>query len=98
MRSITLLNIAPRPPSSLPRSVSPDMTRPRITIVHEDGLFRVIKDGKQIQVAMSTGKTLPVEFGTREAAEGYRRAFLILFTEPQPSTGTPNRHPRNTAP
>jgi hypothetical protein len=67
------------------------MLRPRITIVHEDGLFTVLKDGKQIRVAMSTGKTLPVEFETREAAEGYRRAFLNFFTEQQPSAGSSNR-------
>jgi hypothetical protein len=79
-------------------SISPDMTGPRITIVYADGRYKVFRNGEQLRVPMSTGKTLPVEFETREAAEGYRRAFLILFTEPQPSTGTPNRHPRNTAP
>jgi hypothetical protein len=68
------------------------MPRPHLTIVHADHRYKVFQDGKQIQVAMSTGKTLPVEFETREAAEGYRRAFLILFTEQQPSAGSSNRH------
>jgi hypothetical protein len=38
----------------------------------------VLKNGEQIMVPMSTGKTLPVEFETREAAEGYVRVYRIM--------------------
>jgi hypothetical protein len=76
----------------LPRSVFDDMTQPRLTIVHSNNVYKVLQDGEQISVPMSTGKTLSIEFETREAAEGYRRAFLILFTEQQPSAGSSNRH------
>lgn len=51
---------------------------PTITIVHADGRYKVLKDGEQIRVPMSTGKTLPVEFETREAAEGYVRVYRII--------------------
>jgi len=51
---------------------------PTITIVHADHRYKVMKDGEQIRVAMSTGKTLPVEFETREAAEGYVRVYRII--------------------
>lgn len=51
---------------------------PKISIVHADGRFKVLKDGEQIRVPMSTGKTLPVEFDTREAAEGYVRVYRIV--------------------
>jgi hypothetical protein len=51
---------------------------PTITIVHADDRFKVFKDGEQIRVPMSTGKTLPVEFETREAAEGYVRVYKIM--------------------
>jgi hypothetical protein len=51
---------------------------PKITIIHADGRFKVLKDGKQIRVPMSTGKTLPVEFETMEAAEGYVRVYTII--------------------
>lgn len=51
---------------------------PKITILHTDGRFKVLKDGEQIRVPMSTGKTLPVEFATREAAEGYVRVYKII--------------------
>lgn len=51
---------------------------PQISIVHADGRFKVLKNGKQIIVPMSTGKSLPVEFQTREAAEGYARVYRII--------------------
>ena len=51
---------------------------PTITILHAAGRFKVLKDGEQIQVPMSTGKTLPVEFETREAAEGYVKVYKII--------------------
>lgn len=51
---------------------------PTLTIIHADGRFKVLKDGEQIRVPMSTGKTLPVEFETREAAEGYVRVYRII--------------------
>jgi hypothetical protein len=51
---------------------------PMITIQHADGRFKVLRDGEQIRVPMSTGKTLPVEFETREAAEGYVRVYRII--------------------
>lgn len=51
---------------------------PKITIIHANGRFKVLKDGEQILVPMSTGKTLPVEFETREAAEGYVRVYKII--------------------
>jgi hypothetical protein len=54
------------------------MLMPTITIVHADDRFKVMKDGEQIRVPMSTGKTLPVEFETREAAEGYVRVYKIM--------------------
>jgi hypothetical protein len=53
---------------------------PRITIVYADGRFKVLKNGEQIREPMSTGKTLPVEFETREAAEGYIRVYKIMTT------------------
>ena len=52
---------------------------PKITIHHADGRFKVLKNGEQIRVPMSTGKTLPVEFDTREAAEGYVRALSSVL-------------------
>ncbi len=51
---------------------------PTITIVFADGRFKVFRNGEQIRVPMSTGKTLPVEFETREAAEGYVRVYKIM--------------------
>jgi hypothetical protein len=51
---------------------------PMITIHHANGRFKVLKNGEQIRVPMSTGKTLPVEFKTREAAEGYVRVYKIM--------------------
>ena len=51
---------------------------PKITIHHADGRFKVLKNGEQIRVPMSTGNTLPVEFETREAAEGYVRVYRII--------------------
>ena len=50
----------------------------RLTIVHADGLFKVLKNGDQIRVPMNTGRTLPVEFETREAAAGYVRVYRII--------------------
>lgn len=52
--------------------------RPLLTIVHADDRYKVFKDGEQLSVPMSTGKTLPVEFETREAAEGYVRIYTIM--------------------
>lgn len=49
-----------------------------LTIIHADGRFKVLKNGEQIRVPMSTGRTLPVEFETREAAEGYVRVYKII--------------------
>ena len=51
---------------------------PQITIIYADGRFKVLKNGEQIRVPMSTGKTLPVEFETRGAAEGYVRVYRII--------------------
>jgi hypothetical protein len=51
---------------------------PMITIVYADERYKVFKDGEQIRVPMSTGNTLPVEFETREAAEGYVRVYKIM--------------------
>ncbi len=51
---------------------------PRITIVYADGRYKVLRDGEQIRVPMSTGRTLPVEFETMEAAEGYVRVYKIM--------------------
>jgi hypothetical protein len=51
---------------------------PTLAIIHADGRFKVLKNGEQIRVPMSTGKTLPVEFETREAAEGYVRVYRII--------------------
>ena len=51
---------------------------PKGAIIHADGRFKVPKNGEQIRVPMSTGKTLPVEFKTREAAEGYVRVYKIM--------------------
>ncbi len=50
----------------------------KITIHHVDGRFKVLRNGEQIRVPMSTDKTLPVEFETREAAEGYVRVYKII--------------------
>ena len=55
-----------------------DMLMPKITIIHADGRFKVLKNREQIWVPMSTGQTLPVEFETREAAEGYVRVYKII--------------------
>jgi hypothetical protein len=52
--------------------------RPLLTIVHADGRYKILQDGEQIRVPMSTGRTLPVEFETREAAEGYVRVYKIM--------------------
>ena len=45
--------------------------RPLLTIVHDDGRYKVVKDGEQIRVPISTGKTLPSMLETRKAADGY---------------------------
>ncbi len=58
---------------------------PMITIVHADGRFKVFRNGEQIRVPMSTGKMLPVEFETREAAEGYVRVYKIMTQRLSPS-------------
>ena len=50
----------------------------RLTIVHADGLFKVLKNGDQIRVPMNTGRTLPVEFEAGEAAAGYVRIYRII--------------------
>jgi hypothetical protein len=52
---------------------------PTITIVYADHRYKVLRDGEQIRVPMSTGKTLPVEFETREAAKCYVRVYRKLF-------------------
>jgi hypothetical protein len=52
--------------------------RPLLTIFHADGRFKVFRNAEQIRVPVSTGKTLPVEFETREAAEGYVRVYKIM--------------------
>lgn len=49
-----------------------------ITINHADGRYRVLENGKQIMVPMTTDKILPVEFETREAAEGFVKAYKII--------------------
>jgi hypothetical protein len=51
---------------------------PKLTIIHADGRFKVLKDGEPIRVPMSTGMTLPVEFETREAALGYVWVYKII--------------------
>ncbi len=66
---------------------------PTITIVHADHRYKVFKDGEQIRVALSTGKTLPVEFHTREAAEGYVRVYKILTRGRARSRGKPRKQP-----
>ena len=53
---------------------------PKLTIIHAEGRYKVLKDGEQIRVPVRTGKTLPVEFETREAAEGYVRGYRIITT------------------
>jgi hypothetical protein len=58
---------------------------PTITIVFADDRFKVMKDGEQIRVPMSTGRTLPVEFTTQEAAEGYVRVYKIMTRGRKPS-------------
>ena len=67
--------------------------RPLLTIVHADHHYKVFKDGEQIRVAMSTGKSLPVEFETREAAEGYVRVYKILTRGRARSRGKPRKQP-----
>lgn len=57
---------------------SGDTLMPMITIHHADGRFKVLKNGEQIRVPMSTGQSLPVEFQTREAAEGYATVYSII--------------------
>jgi hypothetical protein len=52
--------------------------RPALTIVHENDRFKILENGEQIRMPMSTGKTLPVEFETREAAVGYIRVYKIM--------------------
>ena len=53
---------------------------PKLTIIHAEGRYKVLKDGEQIRVPVRTGKILPVEFETREAAEGYVRVYKITTT------------------
>ena len=52
--------------------------KPTLTIVHADGRYKVLKDGKQMRVPMSTGNTMPVEFEHRAAAEGYIRVYRSI--------------------
>ncbi len=47
-------------------------------IIHADDRYKVLKDRERIRMPRSTGKTLPVEFGTKEAAEGHVRAYQIM--------------------
>jgi len=51
---------------------------PTITIVHAHCCYKVIEDGEQIRVPISTGRTLPLQFETREAAEGYVRVYKVV--------------------
>jgi len=69
---------------------------PTLTIVHADGRFKVLKNGEQVQVLMSSGKTLPVEFETREAAEGYVRAYKIITSTRTRSSKYKNTLARST--
>lgn len=50
----------------------------QITIIYADGRFKVLKNNRQIRVQLCTGKIIPVEFHTKEAAEGYVRAYRSL--------------------
>ena len=54
---------------------------PRITIVHADGRYKVKKDGEQIRGPRSTGRTLPVQFDTTKAAEGYVRVYKVVVSK-----------------
>ena len=49
-----------------------------LTVVHADGVYKVYRNGKQLRVAMSTGKRTPVQFEHREAAEGYVRIYRAI--------------------
>ena len=73
-----MVSFRPSLPSRESVSIGDTTLRSTLTIVHEDGRFKVLKDGEQVRVPMSTGKTLPVEFETREAAEGYVRVYKIM--------------------
>ena len=55
-----------------------DMLMHTLTIIHADGRFKVLENGERIWVPISTGQTLPVEFETREAAEGNVRVYRIM--------------------
>lgn len=44
------------------------------SIIQVDGLFKIYENGKQLRLKAQSGKLLPVEFDTREAAEGFVRA------------------------
>lgn len=79
---------------------------PMITIHHADGRFKVLKNGEQIRVPMSTGETPPVEFETREAAgvcEGlqdhHERAGTITSVSTEASLSRPeSEHPAGCIP
>jgi hypothetical protein len=45
-----------------------------LSIISEEGLFKVFEHGQPLRIKSKNGKVFPVEFGTREAAEGFIRA------------------------
>ena len=66
------------PPASSRVSLTRRHDHETADIIHADDRYKVLKDRERIRVPRSTGKTLPVEFGTKEAAEGHVRAYQIM--------------------
>jgi hypothetical protein len=45
-----------------------------LSIISEDGLFKVFENNQPLRIKSKNGKVMPVEFETKEAAEGFARA------------------------
>jgi hypothetical protein len=52
----------------------------RFSIIPEDGLFKVFEHDQPLRIKSKNGKVMPVEFETRQAAEGFVRAQEVFRT------------------
>jgi hypothetical protein len=66
----------PRPPPAATKSLySGDKNMDsRLSIISKDGLFKVFEHDQPLRIKSKNGKVMPVEFETKEAAEGFVRA------------------------
>jgi hypothetical protein len=50
----------------------------KFSIIRENGVFRVFEYGEPLRIKSQNGTVMPVEFETKEAAEGFVRAQEVF--------------------